>query len=43
MLSLALGDYFLQITKEMMLLITTKKKMFANARGKVVELVPLHT
>ena len=39
----ALGDYLLQITKERILLITTKKRMFANTRGKVVELVTLHT
>ena len=38
----ALGDYLLQITKERMSLITTKKRMFANARGKVVELITLH-
>ena len=37
----ALGDYLLQITKERILLITTKKRMFANTRGKVVELVTL--
>ena len=37
-----LGGYLLQITKERMLLITTKKRVFANARGKVVELVTLH-
>ena len=39
----AVGDYLLQITKERMLLITSKKRMFANARGKVIELVTLHT
>ena len=38
----ALDDYLLQITKEMMLPITTKKRMFVNARGKVVALVTLH-
>ena len=40
-----LGGYLLQITKERMLLITSKRKkrMFANARGKVVELVTLPT
>ena len=43
LLCFALGDYLLQITKERMLLITTKKRMFANTRGKVVELVTLHT
>ena len=30
----ALGDYVLQITKERLLLITSKKRMFANAREK---------
>ena len=39
----ALGDYVLQITKERILLITTKKRIFANAKGEVVELVTLHT
>ena len=39
----AVGDDLLQITKERMLLITSKKRMFANARGKVIELVTLHT
>ena len=39
----AVGDYLLQITKERMLLITSKKRMFANARGIVIELVTLHT
>ena len=37
-----LGDYLLQITKERMLLFTTKKRIFANARGNVVDLVTLH-
>ena len=41
----ALGGYLLQTTKEKMLLITSKRKkrMFANARGKMVELVTLPT
>ena len=39
----AVGDYLLQITKERMLLITSEKRMFANVKGKVVELVTLHT
>ena len=38
----AVGDYLLQITKERMLLITSKRRMF-RSRGKVVELVTLHT
>ena len=38
-----LGDYLLQITKERVLLITAKKRMFADARGEVFELVALHT
>ena len=38
-----LGGYLFQITKERMLLTTSKKRMFANARGNVVELVILHT
>ena len=38
----ALGGYLLQITKERMLLITLKKRIFANAKEKVVELVTLH-
>ena len=37
----ALSGYLLQITKERMLLIQ-RKRIFANARGKVVELVTLH-
>ena len=37
------GDYLLQITKETMLLITSKKKDICKPRGKVVELVTLHT
>ena len=39
----AVGDYLLQITKERVLLITAKKRMFADARGEVVELVTIHT
>ena len=35
----ALGGYFLQKTKERMLLITSKGRIFANVKGKVVELV----
>ena len=38
-----LGIYLLQITKERMLLITSKKRIFANAKEKVVELVTLRT
>ena len=34
-----LGIYLLQITKERMLLITSKKRIFANAKEKVVKLV----
>ena len=37
----ALGSYLLQKTKERMLLITSKRKEFANVKGKVVELVTL--
>ena len=37
----ALGGYILQKTKERMLLITSKKRVFANVKGKVVELVTL--
>ena len=36
-----LGGYLLQKTKERMLLITTKKRIFANPKEKVVELVTL--
>ena len=36
---LVLGGYFLQKTKERMLLITSKGRIFANVKGKVVELV----
>ena len=36
-----LGGYFLQKTKERMLLITSKRMIFANVKGKVVELVTL--
>ena len=36
------GDYLLQITKERMLLTTSKRRML-QIRGKVVELVTLHT
>ena len=37
----ALSAYFLQKTKERMLLITQKGKIFATVKGKVVELVTL--
>ena len=37
----ALGGYLLQITKERMVLITSKQRMFAAPRGEVVELVTL--
>ena len=38
----ALGGYLLQITEERMLLITLKKRrIFANVKGEVVELVTL--
>ena len=36
------GDYLLQTTKERMLLITSKRRML-HLKGKVVELVTLHT
>ena len=36
------GDYLLQITKERMLLITSKRRML-QIKGKMVELVTLHT
>ena len=36
----ALGGYLLQKTKERMLLITSRR-IFANVKGKVVELVTL--
>ena len=36
-----MGGYFLQKTKETMLLITSKGRIFANVKGKVVELVTL--
>ena len=36
------GDYLLQITKERMLLITSKRRMM-QIKGKVVEQVTLHT
>ena len=35
----ALGGYLLQVTKERMLLITSKKKDICKCKGKVVELV----
>ena len=38
----AVGDYLLQITKERMLLITSKRRMM-QIKGKVVEQVTLHT
>ena len=38
----AVGDYLLQITKERMLLIASNRRML-QIRGKVVELVTLHT
>ena len=34
-----LGGYLLQKTKERMLLNTSKKRIFANVKGKVVELI----
>ena len=37
----SLGGYLLQKTKERMLLITSKRMIFANVKGKVVELVTL--
>ena len=37
----ASGGYLLQKTKERMLLITSKRMIFANVKGKVVELVTL--
>ena len=37
----ALGGYLLQKTKERMLLITSKRRIFINVKGKVVELVTL--
>ena len=37
------GDYFLQTTKERMLLITSKRRMLQLRVGGVVELVTLHT
>ena len=36
------GDYLLQTTKDRMLLITSKRRML-QLKGKVVELVTLHT
>ena len=36
-----LGGYFLQKTKERILLITSKRKDITNVKGKVVELVTL--
>ena len=36
------GDYLLQITKERMLLITSKRRML-QIKGEVVELVAFHT
>ena len=38
----AVGDYLLQITKERMLLITSKRRML-QIKGRVVELVTFHT
>ena len=38
----AIGDYLLQTTKERMLLITSKRRML-QIKGKVDELVTLHT
>ena len=38
---LALGYYLLQKTKERMLLNTSEKRIFANVKGKLVELVTL--
>ena len=37
----ALGGYLLQKTKERMLLIISKGRIFTNVKGKVVELVML--
>ena len=37
----ALGGYFLQKTKERMLLITSKRKDICKCKGKMVELVTL--
>ena len=36
------GDYLLRTTKDRMLLITSKRRML-HLKGKVVELVTLHT
>ena len=36
-----LGGYLLEKTKERMLLITSERRIFANVKGKVVELVTL--
>ena len=38
----AVGDYLSQITKERMLLITSKRRML-QLKGEVVELVTLYT
>ena len=38
-----LGGYLSQTTKERMLLITSRRRIFANVKGKVVEPVILHT
>ena len=37
----SLGGYLLQKTKERMLLITSKRMIFANVKGKVVKLLTL--
>ena len=37
-----LDGYILQKTKERMLLITLKKRIFADVKGKVIELVKLN-
>ena len=42
MLRFTVGDYLLQTTKERMLLITSKRRMLL-LKGKVVELITLHT
>ena len=39
--SFPLGGYLLQITKERKFVITQRKRIFANAKAKVVELVIL--
>ena len=41
--SFALVGYLLQITKERMFLITSKRRIFSDARGGVTEVVTLQT